>query len=139
MRNAKPILLVEDDEVDAITTRKALGEINVANELIHKYDGKEALEYLRNEGNARPCIILLDLDMPQMDGFEFLAAVKSEDSLKKIPLIVLAASDADENVTKAFESAAAGYILKTIDYGRFVEMMRTVNDYWTLSRLPNGD
>jgi len=139
VRNAKPILLVEDDEVDAITTRKALSEINVANELIHKYDGKEALEYLRNEGNARPCIILLDLDMPQMDGFEFLSAVKSEDSLKKIPLVILAASDEDENVTKAFESAAAGYILKTVDYGQFVEMMRTVNDYWTLSRLPNGD
>jgi len=139
VRNAKPILLVEDDEVDAITTRKALSEINVANELIHKYDGREALEYLRNEGNARPCIILLDLDMPQMDGFEFLSAVKSEDRLKKIPLVILAASDADEKVTKAFESAAAGYILKTVDYGQFVEMMRTVNDYWTLSRLPNGD
>lgn len=77
--------------------------------------------------------------MPQMDGFEFLSAVKSEDSLKKIPLVILAASDAHENVTKAFESAAAGYIVKTVDYGQFVEMMRTVNDYWTLSRLPNGD
>jgi len=139
VRNTKPILLVEDDEVDAITTRKALNEINVTNELVHKYDGAEALAYLRNKGNARPCIILLDLSMPQMDGFEFLAAVKSEDSLKKIPLVILAASDADENVTNAFESAAAGYIVKTVDYGQFVEMMRTVNDYWTLSRLPNGD
>jgi len=74
-----------------------------------------------------------------MDGFEFLAIVKSQDRLKKIPLIILAASDEGESVTKAFESAAAGYILKTVDYGQFVERLRIVNDYWTLSRLPNGD
>lgn len=139
MRNSKPILLVEDDEVDAITARKALSEIKVPNELIHKCDGKEALEYLSDESNKKPCIILLDLDMPEMDGFEFIAAVKSQDNLKKIPLVVLAASDEERSVAKAFESSAAGYILKTVDFGQFVENMRTIDNYWTLSMLPNGD
>ncbi len=139
MRNSKPILLVEDDEVDVITARKALGEINVTNELIHKCDGKEALEYLRDESKTKPCIILLDLDMPHMDGFEFITAIKSEDNLKKIPLVVLAASDEEKSVAKAFESSAAGYILKAMDFGQFVERMRTVDNYWTLSMLPNSD
>ncbi len=139
MRNSKPILLVEDDEVDAITTRKALSEIDIHNELILKCDGKEAMEYLMDEKNKKPCIILLDLDMPEMDGFEFITAVKSEDNLKKIPLIVLAASDEERNITKAFDSFAAGYILKTVEFGQFVERMRIVDKYWTLSMLPNDN
>lgn len=139
MRNSKPILLVEDDKVDVITTRKAFSEIGVANEIIHKCDGKEALEYLRDESNTKPCIVLLDIDMPEMDGFEFITAVKSESKLKKIPLVILAASDEKQSITRAFESPTAGYILKALDFGQFVERIRIVNNYWTLSMLPNGD
>ena len=139
MRNSKPILLVEDDEVDVITARKALSEIDVTNEIIHKCDGKDALEYLRDERNIKPCIILLDIDMPEMDGFEFITAVKSETKLKRIPLVILAASDEEQVITRAFESSTAGYILKKLDFGQFVERMRVFNNYWTLSMLPNGD
>ena len=139
MRNCKPILLVEDDRVDAETTHRALVELGVTNELIHKVNGEEALEYLRTESNIRPCAILLDLNMPKMNGFEFLEIVKRDEELKSIPIIILTASDADENVVRTFGLAAAGYVVKPADFQEFVDAMRIVDTYWTMSRLPNGD
>ncbi len=138
MRNSKPILLVEDDQVDAITTQRALKELNVTNDLVHKVDGEDALEYLRDESNVRPCVILLDLNMPKMNGFEFLEIVKSDDALKKIPVIILTTADTDESVDQGFDLGAAGHVLKPVDYQQFLESMRTVDKYWTLSRLPGS-
>lgn len=138
MRDSKPILLVEDDHVGALTTRRALKELNVTNDLVHKVDGHDALEYLRDQNNVSPCFILLDLNMPKMNGFEFLETVKSDSALKKIPVIILTTSDANESVDKGFDLGASGYVLKPFDYGRFVESMRTVEKYWTLSRLPGA-
>lgn len=139
MRNSKPILLVEDNQVDAITTQRALKELEVTNELVHKGDGEDALEYLRDENNVKPCIILLDLNMPRMDGFEFLETVKSDNLLKNIPAIILTTSDTDESATRSFDLGAAGYIVKPVDYRQFVESMRAVDGYWSLSRLPDSD
>ncbi len=139
MRNSKPILLVEDDQVDVITARRAFKELEVTNELIHKGDGEDALEYLQDESNVKPCIILLDLNMPRMDGFEFLETVKSDNLLKNIPVIILTTSDTNESATRGFDLGAAGYIVKPVDYRQFVESMRAVDRYWTLSRLPGSD
>ncbi len=139
MGNSKPILLVEDDQVDVITARRAFKELEVTNELVHKGDGEDALEYLRGENNVKPCIILLDLNMPRMDGFEFLETVKSDNLLKNIPVIILTTSDTDESATRSFDLGAAGYIVKPVDYRQFVESMRAVDRYWSLSRLPGGD
>ncbi|MEA3225512.1 MAG: response regulator [Planctomycetota bacterium] len=137
MRNCRPILLVEDDQTDVVTTKRALKELNITNDLVHKVDGEGALEYLRDESNIRPCVIFLDLNLPKMNGFEFMEIVKSDNSLKKIPVIIVTASDTDESVTKSFDLAAAGYVLKAVDYGEFAESMRTVDKYWTLSSLPS--
>lgn len=136
MRNSKPILLVEDDDVDAMTTQRALGELKVTNELIHKIDGEEGLEYLRDENNRKPCVILLDLNMPRMNGFEFLKITKADTMLRKIPVVVLTTSDADEGIVESYNLGVAGYIVKPVSYQQFVEAMKTVNMYWTLSRLP---
>jgi CheY-like chemotaxis protein len=137
MRNSrKPILLVEDDDVDAMTTRRALNELKVANELIHKIDGEEALEYLRGENNLRPCVILLDLNMPRMNGFELLKITKADTMLRKIPVIVLTTSDADEGIIESYNFGVAGYIVKPVSYQQFVEAMKVVDMYWTLSKLP---
>jgi CheY-like chemotaxis protein len=137
MRNSrKPILLVEDDDVDAMTTRRALNELKVTNKLIHKIDGEEALEYLRGENNPRPCIILLDLNMPRMNGFELLKITKADTMLKKIPVVVFTTSDADEGIVESYNLGVAGYIVKPVSYQQFVEAMKTVNMYWTLSKLP---
>jgi len=139
MRNSKPILLVEDDDVDALTTKKALREINVVNDIVHTIDGEEAIAYLKN-GKPKPCVILLDLNMPKMNGFEFLRIVKADENLKKIPVIVLTTSDTDQNIIESYELGVAGYITKPVDYKQFVEAIRTVDIYWTLSRLPeNGN
>jgi CheY-like chemotaxis protein len=139
MRNSKPILLVEDDRVDAMTVKRALKDLNVANLLVHTLNGEEALNHLRAESNGNPCVILLDLNMPKMNGVEFLKVVKADDMLKSIPVVVLTTSQEEQDVVESFKLSAAGYIVKPVDYKKFVEAMRTINVYWTLSELPNGE
>ncbi|MHC4170953.1 MAG: response regulator [Planctomycetota bacterium] len=140
MRHSKPILLVEDDSVDVMTVKRALKDLEVAGELIPTGDGEEALAYLKDEGNAKPCVILLDLNMPKMNGTEFLKIVKTDESLKKIPVIVLTTSNSEQDIAKSFELGAAGYMVKSVDYKKFVEIIKTIDLYWTLSKLPpNGE
>ena len=139
MRNSKPILLVEDDSVDVMTVQRALSELEVPNKLVCKVDGKEALEYLGVLSNEKPCIILLDLNMPKMNGFEFLKILKADDSLKKIPVVVLTTSADKADTVESFELGVAGYVVKPIDYKEFIEKIGVINLYWTLSELPNGD
>jgi CheY-like chemotaxis protein len=129
-------MLVEDDEVDAMTVKRALKDLNVTNELIHKINGEEALEYLRNDAEKKPCVILLDLNMPKMNGIEFLKITKNDEQLKKIPVTVLTTSKGEQNVVESFEFSVAGYIVKPVDYEKFVDAIRIINLYWTLSELP---
>ncbi len=140
MRNSKPILLVEDDNVDVMTVKRALKDLKINNPLVSTANGEEALEYLKNNGNTRPCIILLDLNMPKMNGIEFLQVVKADDTLKKIPVIVLTTSSQQQDIIESFKLNVAGYIVKSVDYAEFTEAISTINLYWTLSKLPsNGD
>ena len=140
MRNLKPILLVEDDSVDAMTVKRALKELNVTNPLVHTLNGEEALEYLRNNnGNKKSCVILLDLNMPKMNGVEFLKIVKTDDKLKRIPVVVLTTSRDTHDKVETFGLSVAGYIVKPTDYKKFVETMRTIDIYWTLSELPDEE
>jgi len=136
MRTLKPVLLVEDDHVDAMTVKRAFSDLKVTNPLIHKLNGEEALEYLRGEGGQNPCIILLDLNMPKMNGIEFLKIAKADDELKKIPVVVLTTSKNDEDKVETFELSVAGYMVKPTDYRKFVETIRAIDLYWTLSELP---
>jgi len=136
MRCTRPILLVEDDNVDTMTVKRSLEDLNVLNPLAIAPNGEEALEYLRDDSNKKPCVILLDLNMPRMNGIEFLKVVKEDDHLKLIPVVVLTTSDAFEDKMATFGLSAAGYIIKPTDYKKFVEAMRTINIYWTLSELP---
>ncbi|MDD5063884.1 MAG: response regulator [Phycisphaerae bacterium] len=139
MRSLKPMLLVEDDSVDVMMVKRALKDLNVKNPLVHTPNGEGAIEYLTGEGNEKPCIILLDLNMPKMNGVEFLKVVKADDVLKKIPVVVLTTSMDTKDKFETFELCAAGYIVKPADYKKFVEAMRTIDVYWTLSELPNGE
>jgi len=137
MKNLKPVLLVEDDSVDAMTVKRALKDIKVANDLARAGNGEEALEYLRNPDNPRPCVILLDLNMPKMGGIELLKIVKADNDLCGIPVIVLTTSKADEDKVNSFHLSVAGYIVKPVDYKGFLEAMRILDLYWSLSELPN--
>jgi CheY-like chemotaxis protein len=140
MRNSKPILLIEDDNVDVMTVKRVLRDLKIANQLVSTSNGEQALEYLRADGNKKPCVILLDLNMPKMNGTEFLKIVKTDEALKKIPVVVLTTSSQQRDVVESFKLGAAGYMVKSVGYEKFVETIRTINLYWTLSELPsNGD
>jgi CheY-like chemotaxis protein len=136
MLTSQPILLVEDDDVDALMTQRALNDLKVTNKMVHKVNGEDALDYLRDEAAQMPCIILLDLNMPRMNGFEFLKVAKADPALRGIPVIVLTTSDCDQNIVDSYDFGVAGYIVKPIDYKQFVEAIRVLNMYWTLVKLP---
>lgn len=138
MKSCKPILLVEDDSIDAMTVKRAFKDLKVTNPLAHSLNGEEALDYLRDESNEKPCVILLDLNMPKMNGIDFLKVVKNDDVLKKTPVVVLTTSTEESDVVESFELSVGGYIVKPVDYKKFVEAIRTIELYWTLSKLPEG-
>ncbi|MBV6323332.1 response regulator [Duganella violaceipulchra] len=132
----KPILLVEDDHVDIMTIKRALKEIHVGNAVVSMEHGEAGLEYLRDPTQERPCIILLDLNMPIMNGIEFLQQIKHDASLRRIPVVVLTTSEEQQDKVRSFDLGVAGYMAKPVDYRRFVEMMRSIDLYWTISEMP---
>ena len=139
MRDCKPILLLEDDTVDAMTVKRALKDINVTNPLVRTANGEEALVYLKDETKQKPCVILLDINMPKMNGIEFLKVIKTDDKLRRIPAIVLTTSKDDKDRFTTFQLSIAGFIVKPVDYLKFLEAIKIVNLYWTLSELPNTE
>ena len=138
MHNLKPVLLLEDDSADAMTVKRAMKDLGVRNALVRVLNGEQALEYLHKEGNAEPCVILLDLNMPKMNGFEFLRIAKSDPRLKCIPIVVLTTSRAEQDKLECFDNSVAGYIVKPIDYKGFLDAMKILDLYWTLSELPGN-
>jgi CheY-like chemotaxis protein len=132
----KPLLLVEDDQVDVMTVKRALKEIHVTNPIVNPENGEEALKYLRDPEREKPCIILLDLNMPIMNGIEFLQVVKHDALLKRIPVVVLTTSEEQQDKINSFDLGVAGYMAKPVDYRQFVEVMRAIDAYWTISEVP---
>jgi len=139
MRSLKPVMLLEDDNIDAMSVVRAIKDLKVANSLVHVVNGEEALAYLRDSKNARPCVILLDLNMPRMNGIEFLKIVKADSELQSIPVVALTTSRADQDRFDCFDNGIAGYIVKPTNYEGFVNAMRILDLYWTLSELPGGN
>jgi len=143
--NPFDILLVEDEPADANLVRAALKEGKVFCNLHHAEDGIEALAFLRRQGEAyrtapHPDMILLDLNMPRMNGREFLAAVKADPALQAIPVVVLTTSDVERDVVASYQLGAAGYITKPVDMDQFIDAIRQIGNYWfTLTRLPKKD
>jgi len=139
MRNNKKILLVEDDRVDAMTVKRALKDLKITNPMVHVNDGLEALDFLQKNENEIPCIILLDLNMPRMNGLELLRILKAHQVFKKIPVVVLTTSNAEKDKMESFMLSVAGYMLKPVDYLRFVDVIKDINLYWTISELPDNE
>ena len=135
------ILLVDDDELDVMNVQRAFKKNKIANPLYVAGNGLEALEMLRGTGSRPPVpedrrLILLDLNMPRMGGIEFLREVRSDDSLKHITVVVLTTSDEERDKVDAYNLNVAGYIVKPVTLGAFVEIMATLNKYWTVNELP---
>ncbi|MFZ1936239.1 MAG: response regulator [Thermoguttaceae bacterium] len=144
--NVKPIelLLVEDSEPDVRLTIEALREAKVKNRLWVVEDGVEALDFLRRQGRhadaPRPDLILLDLNLPRKDGRQVLKEIKNDDSLKRIPVVVLTTSKSEEDVLRAYNLHANCYITKPVDFNRFMEVVKSIENFWlTVVRLPDEE
>lgn len=136
------ILLVEDSPGDVKLTEEALRDAEVPNKLHVARDGEEAMRFLRREGEfgdvPRPDLILLDLNMPRMDGREVLAAIKKDEDLKRIPVIILTTSQSEDDVAEAYNLAANCYVAKPVDLDEFLDVVRAIDDFWlTLVKLPS--
>lgn len=131
------ILLVEDDEVDVMNVRRAFKKNNISNPLHVAGNGLEALDMLRSGAipGARR-LVLLDLNMPKMNGIEFLRALRADPDLASTPVVVLTTSDDERDRVEAYNLNVAGYILKPVTFGNFVDAMATLNKYWTLVEMP---
>ncbi|WP_309895586.1 response regulator [Archangium sp.] len=135
------ILLVEDNPGDVRLTIEALKEGKVSNSLSVARDGVEALAFLRREGPhgkaARPDLILLDLNLPKKDGREVLAEIKDDSSLRRIPVVVLTTSKAEEDILRTYDLHANCYITKPVDLEQFISVVRSIDDFWlSVVRLP---
>jgi CheY-like chemotaxis protein len=130
------ILLVEDDDIDAMTVRRTLRELAAPNPLDRATDGEEALAFLRDPSRPRPGLILLDLNMPRMNGIEFVSAIKLDPLLCRIPVVVLTTSAEEGDRLAAFSRSVAGYMVKPVDYPQFVNVMSLIRDYWMTSSTP---
>lgn len=137
-KNTKHILLVEDDYIDIMTVKRAFKELKASVQLKIVYDGEQALQYLRDESNRRPSLILLDLNMPRLNGLEFLKIVKNDDTLRKIPVIVLTTSKDERDLDESFNFSVAGYIVKPIEFNQFLDSMMAFMKYWSINQLPDS-
>ena len=137
------ILLVEDDPGDVLMTREAFEDYKVHNQLHVVNDGEQAMAFLRNEGEyadrPRPDLILLDLNLPRMDGREVLDAIKSDKDLSSIPVVVLTTSEAEDDVLRSYSLHANAYVTKPVDFDRFISVVRQIDDFFvTVVRLPRN-
>jgi CheY-like chemotaxis protein len=135
------ILLVEDNPGDVRLAEEALNDAKMANNLNVVSDGVDALEYLRRQGKhsdvARPDLILLDLNLPRKDGREVLEEVKADPDLRTIPVVVLTTSDAEVDIVRSYELHANAYVRKPVDFDAFIEVVRTIEDFWfSVVKLP---
>ncbi|MFC4556359.1 response regulator [Georgenia faecalis] len=135
------VLLVEDDPGDVLMTQEAFADYKVANRLTVVSDGESAMAYLRKEGAhagaPTPDLILLDLNLPRMDGREVLAELKEDPDLRRVPVVVLTTSDAEEDIMRSYNLHANAYVTKPVDFERFIEVVRQIDDFFvSVVRLP---
>jgi len=146
-RTLVEILLVEDNQSDVLLTKIAMQQCKIANNLHVAGDGVEALAYLRREGKhaqaVQPDLILLDLNLPRMDGRELLAVIKEDPALKMIPVVVLTTSDVELDVVRSYELHANAYVTKPLDMDEFIRIVKGIDEFWfgivRLPSRPDGD
>ncbi len=138
------ILLVEDNMGDIDLTKEALTESKLQNRLEIVQDGEAAMEFLRKQGKyadaTTPDLVLLDLNLPKKDGREVLAEIKADPILRRIPVVVLTTSEAEEDILKVYDNYANCYIKKPVDFNKFVNVVKKIEDFWlTIVKLPPVD
>ncbi|TFH08832.1 MAG: response regulator [Candidatus Thorarchaeota archaeon] len=135
--SSKKILLIEDSTDDVLLTLRALQQANILNDVIVARDGQEAIEYLTGEGqydgrdtSDSPVVALLDLKMPRMGGLDFLRRIRSINSLKILPVVILTSSREEQDICESYNLGANSYIQKPVDFDQFVQAIRTLGFYW---------
>ncbi len=144
LKNRIPILLVDDDEDDIHLVKRAFQKGRILNKLYVAHDGEEALDFLYHRGDfenhidlPRPGIILLDLNMPRMDGRETLQVIKADENLQSIPIIVLTTSDAEKDILESYKHGANSFITKPVEFSKFLEAVVTIGKYWlSIAEVP---
>ncbi len=146
MVRLKKILLVEDNPKDVELTLEALEEYNLANRVVKVKDGVEAIEYLRyekeyeNRPRENPAVILLDIKMPRMDGMEVLRAIRNDENLKTIPIVMLTSSREEPDLTMCYKLGVNAYVVKPVNFNDFVYAVKQVGVFWALvNELPSQD
>lgn len=129
------ILLVEDDEVDVMNVKRAFTKNNIKNELFVAGNGVEALEMLRTSIVPLPRIIILDINMPKMNGIEFLKILREDENLKNISVFVMTTSNEDSDKINAYNLNVAGYILKPLSFEKFITSVATLKNFWSLCEM----
>jgi CheY-like chemotaxis protein len=144
LTNARPIeiLLVEDDPGDVLIAREALEQSKLVNNLHVAENGEEALAFLRNEGDfadsPKPDLVLLDLNLPRRDGREVLGEVKADPELRRIPVVILTTSQAEEDIIKSYDLHANAYVTKPVDFAQFVQVVQQIDEFFfTVVSLPD--
>jgi DNA-binding response OmpR family regulator len=138
----KRILLVEDDPNDVELTMTGLAEYNLANEVVVARDGEEALDYLLHRGkfagrsNGNPVVVLLDLKLPKVDGLEVLRRMKSDESLKMVPVVILTSSREDRDMVEGYRLGTNAYVVKPVDFHQFVDAVKHVGAFWSIINEP---
>ena len=142
MRTLKRILLVEDSERDVELTLRALDEHHLANEVVVARDGEEALDYLYHRGSfasrpdALPCVVLLDLKMPKVDGMEVLRIMKTDPALKNIPVVMLTSSREEQDLVRSYHAGVNAYVVKPVDFDKFIQMVKQLGLFWVVINQP---
>jgi two-component system response regulator len=139
-----PILMVEDDENDIIMTQRAFERYNLRNTLYVARDGEEALDFVYQRGKyqdsaaPKPGLILLDINLPKMDGIEVLRHLKGDSDMRRIPVVILTASRREKDKVESYKLGVNSYIVKPLDFSKFIEAVSTINLYWSLNQLPES-
>lgn len=142
MAALKRILLVEDNEHDVDLTLAALEEYNLANEVVVARDGVEALDYLYQRGkhsdraDGLPAVVLLDLNLPKVDGMEVLQRMKIDPVLKQVPVVMVTASRVEQDLVRSYELGVNAYVVKPVDFQKFIESMRQIGCFWAIINEP---
>jgi len=132
MIDIKPILLAEDDHVDVMTVRRAFKQLDVLNELVVANNGEEVIRYLDDSKMPLPCLIILDINMPKMNGLECLKILKQHSVYKNIPVFILSSSREQQDVDSSFSGGISGYILKPVEFNEFLHSIKVLNSHWTV-------
>ena len=145
MNTLKRILLVEDDPKDVELTLTGLAEYNLANEVVVARDGEEALDYLYRRGshekraNGNPAVMLLDLKLPKVDGFEVLQQIRSDEQLKMLPIVILTSSHEERDLVRGYRLGVNAYVVKPVDFHQFVNAVKELGVFWAvINEAPPG-